>query len=132
MAGDPMGNEAILLVDDNPTLLDVTRRHLVALGYKVVSAPNGPAALAMLASGMKFDLLFTDVVMPDGMSGYDLAKAARLRQPELKVLFTTGYAGEMTRNQEQPMLNKPYRRRDLAWAIRTVLDGAGPPSSIQV
>jgi CheY-like chemotaxis protein len=128
IAGDPTGNEAILLVDDNPTLLDVTMRHLIALGYKVVPAPNGPAALAILASGEKFDLLFTDVMMPDGMSGYDLAQAARLRQPDLKVLFTTGYATtEPAAQQEAPMLNKPYRRRDLAWAIRTVLDGARPP-----
>ena len=85
----------------------------------------------MLGSGEKFDLLFTDVVMPDGMSGYDLAAAARLRQPRLKVLFTTGYAAELSTNDGQFMLAKPYQKRDLAWAIRNALDGSRPPSGLR-
>ena len=74
---DPRGNEAILVVDDNLMLRAVTQRHLVALGYQVTTAESGPAALAILRAGMTFDLLFTDVVMPEGMSGYDLAEAAQ-------------------------------------------------------
>jgi signal transduction histidine kinase len=73
----PGGNETILLVDDNQTLIGVARRQLGALGYTVVSATSGPSALAILISGQSIDLLFTDIVMPEGMSGYTLAEAAR-------------------------------------------------------
>ena len=71
------GNEAILLVDDNLRLLGVTQRRLIALGYRVSVAGSGLEALSILQSSAAFDLLFTDVVMPEGMSGYDLADAAR-------------------------------------------------------
>jgi two-component system CheB/CheR fusion protein len=125
---DPGGNEAILLVDDNPSLQDVTRRYLITLGYKVSTAASGPAALAALKSGERFDLLFTDVVMPERMSGYNLAAAARLLQPGLKLLFTTGHDRElpMDGNGTQGryhMLRKPYRHQDLAKALRAALDG---------
>jgi CheY-like chemotaxis protein len=124
---DPRGNEAILLVDDNPALRDVTQRHLIALGYVVQALANGPEALNVLRSGARFDLLFTDVVMPEGLSGYDLADAARVLQSDLKVLFTTGYAGDLAadgeaRRDRQPMLRKPYQQRELAIAVRSVLD----------
>jgi CheY-like chemotaxis protein len=121
-------NETVLLVDDNLTLRDVAQRHLIRLGYRVSVAANGPAALAILHAGATFDLLFTDVVMPEGLSGYDLADAARDLQPGLKVLFTSGYAsglpadGEATRDR-QPLLRKPYRQRELATALRAALDG---------
>jgi signal transduction histidine kinase/ActR/RegA family two-component response regulator len=134
----PDGNESILLVDDNMTLRHVAQRHLTALGYNVSTASSGPAALAILRSGVAFDLLFTDVVMPEGMSGYDLADAARALHPELKVLFTTGYNKEQTLagdglHHRQQVLRKPYRQRDLAMAVRAVLDehmalpGGNPP-----
>jgi two-component system CheB/CheR fusion protein len=124
---DPGGNETILLADDNPTLRDVTRRHLIALGYHVSVAANGPAALGILRSGKMFDLLFTDMVMPEGMSGYDLADAALRLQPRLKLLFTTGYASDLSgevdgQHDRQPVLRKPYRRHTLAEAVRSVLD----------
>ena len=61
--------------------------------------------------------------MPEGMSGYDLAEAARRLQPGLKVLFITGYAAEMPENDGQSVLHKPYNRRDLARAVRSALDG---------
>ena len=69
----------------------MARRHLVSLGYRVSEAGSGPAALEILLAGRHFDLLFTDVVMPDGMTGHQLAAAARQLRPGLKVLFTTGY-----------------------------------------
>jgi len=120
-----IGNETILLVDDDAEMRAVARRHLASLGYRVREADNGPAALAILQDGARFDLLFTDVVMPGGMTGYQLAAAAAYRQPGLKVLFTTGYARTGSRNdlaEPVAMLRKPYRKRDLAAAIRTVLD----------
>ena len=94
-----------------------------ALGYKVRPATSGPAALAILRSGEPVDLLFTDVVMPEGMNGYKLGAAARRLRPRLKLLFTTGYASDLSEHDRQPMLHKPYDRRELARAVRTVLDG---------
>ena len=125
---DPGGNEAILVVDDNPMLRAATQRNLISLGYQVTTAESGPAALIILRAGNKFDPLFTDVVMPEGMSGYDLAKAAQDLQPGLKVLLTTGYAdqlptGSVGMHGAQRMLYKPYRRGNLARAVRAVLDG---------
>jgi CheY-like chemotaxis protein len=67
----PRGSEPVLLVDDNRTLLRIAQRYLVGLGYDVTPAASGPAALAVLQSGQACDLLFTDIVMPDGMNGYD-------------------------------------------------------------
>jgi two-component system, chemotaxis family, CheB/CheR fusion protein len=130
-AADPGGNEAILLVDDNAKLRAATRRHLIALGYKVDVADSGPAALSIFRSGKAFDLLFTDVVMPDGMSGYNLAEAAQQLQPGLKTLFATGFVDQtMTcadvANGTQRLLYKPFRRRSLAKAVRTVLDADTP------
>ncbi len=117
-----MGTEIILLVDDNRSLLEVTRRSLTSWGYKVVTAANGPMALAILETGEPVDLLFTDVVMPEGMSGPELADVARRANPRLKVLFTTGYAVGSSELRGEHVLHKPYDRHALASAIRTVLD----------
>ena len=121
----PRGSESILLVDDNEAMRTVARRHLLALGYRVTSVENGPAALAALNADQSFDLLFTDIVMPEGMSGYDLAEIATRQWPELKVLFTTGYTRvhEGAEADRRPLLQKPYRRHELAKQIRAVLDG---------
>jgi signal transduction histidine kinase len=118
----PTGTETILVVDDNQSLLEVTRRNLTSWGYKVITVTGGRRALVILESGEPVDLLFTDVVMPEGMSGPDLADAARRVRPRLKVLFTTGYAVEPSDYQGDCVLRKPYDRRALARAIRTVLD----------
>ena len=117
----PVGSEIILLVDDNQSLLEVTRRNLTAWGYKVIAVARGRMALAIVESGEPVDLLFTDVVMPEGMSGPELVDAARRVDPHLKVLFTTGYAVEPSDYQGEYVLRKPYDRRTLAHAIRTVL-----------
>jgi CheY-like chemotaxis protein len=117
------GSEAILLVDDNRILLTMTRRHLEALGYRVVTAASGPAALAILESGEMIDLLFTDIVMPEGMSGYKLAEAATRLRPGLKVLYASGFAAEPPQHDGQRILRKPYDRRDLAQTVRAALDG---------
>ena len=126
-AANPGGNEAILVVDDNTTLRDVARRHLTTLGYSVSVADNGPAAMALLQAGARFDLLFTDIVMPHGMTGYALAEAARQLQPALRVLFTSGYAGDggTPGLEAGRVLSKPYRRQELAQSVRATLD-AGP------
>jgi signal transduction histidine kinase len=124
---DPGGTEAILLVDDNQHLTAITRRHLAALGYTVASASSGPSALTILESDQPVDLLFTDVVMPEGMSGHQLAATARRLRPGLRVLFATGYAG-VSEPDGQHLLHKPYDRRDLARAVRTALDAMAEPA----
>ena len=123
----PQGNEAILLVDDNAEMRTVARRHLVSLGYRVSEADSGQAALEILQVGDIFDLLLTDVVMPDGMTGYQLAAAARHRLPGMKVLFTTGYSrSDLGNDPVGPaagaVLRKPYRRQELAVAVRAALE----------
>ena len=123
----PQGNESILLVDDNAEMRTVARRHLVSLGYRVSEAGSGQAALEILQAGDIFDLLFTDVVMPDGMTGHQLAAAARHLRPGMKVLFTTGYsrsdlANDLVGPATGAVLRKPYRRQELAAAVRAALE----------
>jgi PAS domain S-box-containing protein len=126
----PRGNEAILVVDDNDSMRATAARNLAALGYRVRLAADGPAALAVLRGGERFGLLFTDLVMPNGLSGYQLAEAALAVQPGLPILFTTGFApdddggsGVMDANA----LRKPYRRRELAERVRAMLDHGAVP-----
>jgi PAS domain S-box-containing protein len=119
----PRGHETILLVDDSDEMRVIAGRHLNSLGYRVTEAANGPSALAILRGGQTFDLLFTDIIMPDGMTGYQLAAVARQLRPRLKVLFATGYAGpEMERAHLGMTLRKPYRKQDLAISVRAVLE----------
>ena len=120
----PRGHETILLVDDSDEMRVIAGRHLNSLGYRVTEAANGHAALAILHGGQTFDLLFTDIIMTDGMTGHQLAAVARQLRPRLKVLFTTGYAGpEMERAPLGMTLRKPYRKQDLAISVRAVLEG---------
>ena len=122
----PRGRESILVVDDNDNMRATAARNLAALGYRVRLASDGPAALAILHADERFDLLFTDLVMPNGLSGYQLAEAARALQPGLPVLFTTGFAPNDAGDAsvvDTRALRKPYRRRDLAERVRAMLDG---------
>ncbi|HEY2617907.1 MAG TPA: PAS domain S-box protein [Acetobacteraceae bacterium] len=116
----PQGSESVLLVDDNTEMRTVARRHLVSLGYRVSEAGSGPAALEALLAGNSFDLLLTDVVMPGGMTGYQLADAARQLRPGLKVAFTTGYSWSEAPTAEV-VIHKPYRRQELAAIVRAAL-----------
>jgi len=123
----PTGREMILVVDDSPEMRQVAERHLRFLGYAVMAAENGPAALALLRAATPVDLLFTDIAMPEGLTGFQLAAAACLLRPRLKVLFTTGYAGEHdpagVPDWRERLIRKPYRRPDLAEKVRAALSG---------
>jgi CheY-like chemotaxis protein len=122
----PRGTESILVVDDKPEMRAVACRHLIALGYQVSEAESGPAALKILRQRDRFDLLFTDVVMPEGMTGHQLANAARQLHPRLKVLFTTGYSNSAANTPQlrtdSDTILKPYRRQQLATAVRAALE----------
>jgi len=119
------GEETILVVEDNVALGAVVARQLTSLGYRVRRAESGAAALDILATGDPCDLLFTDIGLPGGISGFDLADKAQARRPGLKCLFATGYAQEQTRSpQTRPelVLRKPFRSLELATKIREALD----------
>ncbi|MCW5771110.1 MAG: response regulator [Rhodospirillaceae bacterium] len=125
----PGGSERILVVEDDPDVRAHAEQQLCALGYAVSSAESGPAALRLLQRGDEFDLLFSDIVMPGGMNGRELAEAARKLRPQLKILFASGYAeNAVIRNGDLAhgvaMLQKPYRREDLAARVRAALDAA--------
>ncbi len=124
----PKGDEMILVVEDNPSVRKTVLRQLRDLGYQTVEAEHGRQALELVRDGLDYDLLLTDVVMPGGITGYQLADELRERRPDLRVLFTSGYtelaaAGEMD-VRKGPLLSKPYRKQDLARMVRAALDGA--------
>lgn len=120
------GAGKILLVEDDELVRDHVASQLSILGYQVVTCENGPAALEALDQKQDFDLLFTDIVMPDGMDGQELAEAAQALYPDLPVLFTSGYSEELARQERQDkavhFLAKPYKRRDLARKLLEVLE----------
>jgi PAS domain S-box-containing protein len=124
------GTAKILLVEDDLAVRRTTRRILEAFGYKVREATSGAEALEIWKEhGAEVDLLLTDIVMPEGVTGLDLAKRLRGESPRLKVLFTTGYTTEtagkdtefMRRNRDF-FLQKPYRTEELLEKIRQCLE----------
>jgi PAS domain S-box-containing protein len=121
------GRETILVVEDDEMVRGIAVDHLVALGYQVLAAGNGVEALEILESGAAVDLLFTDVVMPGGMNGRQLAERACARWPHLKVLYTSGYTENAIVHHGRldagvKLLQKPYRRQTLASKIREALE----------
>jgi signal transduction histidine kinase len=118
------GCETILVVEDDPGVLDVALTTISGFGYDVTTALNGRDALKILRSGRRIDLVFSDVVMPEGINGYQLAEAARAIDPHIRILLTSGYsAGHRPGHDSSlPLLHKPYTRAQLAAHIRAALD----------
>jgi len=113
-------------VEDNAPVRELAKSHLVDLGYRVLEAANGKDALKIARERPDTTLLFTDVVMPGGMNGPELALEARRLNPNLKVLYSSGYAESAIRHHGLlesggELLNKPYTRLELASRIRRVL-----------
>ena len=126
------GSETILVVEDDPFVRAYAVSSLSNLGYSVIAASDGREALSKLAEDVDIDILFTDVVMPNGVSGWELAHQAMQLRPGMKVLLTSGYALETleAHGRLQPgiaVLNKPYRRAQLGKRVRDILDG---PASV--
>jgi PAS domain S-box-containing protein len=131
----PEGNagETILVVEDDESVRSYSVDALRDLGYRVLEASDGPSALRLLETKTPVDLLFTDVVLPGGMTGAQIAAQARELRPGLKVLFTTGYArnaifhhGRLDKGVQ--LITKPFSFSDLAGKVRDVLDGLPRPS----
>jgi PAS domain S-box-containing protein len=123
----PAGKETVLVVEDDPFVRSHVIASLESLGYRVMLAGDGREALGMLQAGARPALLFTDVVMPGGVNGWQLADQARAIAPGLKVLFTSGYPQESltSRGQVDPdalILTKPYRKAELARRVREAID----------
>jgi PAS domain S-box-containing protein len=120
--------ETVLVVEDEEAVRAYSVDALRDLGYRVIEAANGPAALRLLESAGNIDLLFTDVVLPGGMTGAQLASQVQAVRPQIKVLFTTGYArnaifhhGRLDKGVQ--LITKPFTFADLAAKVRDVLDG---------
>lgn len=117
------GREKILLVEDDPDIRHFVARTLIGLGYVVREAANGREALVVLASNVPLDLLLSDMTMPGGIGGHDLAREARRRRPALRVLLMSGFSnmtGQLP--ADCALLEKPFQKLDLARAVRLALD----------
>jgi len=118
----------ILVVEDQEAVRAVACGFLEDFGYDVIEAEDGLQALAKLQENPDIDLMFSDVVMPGGLNGFDLAQAARGIRPDLKVVHTSGYPKGAMVHQEEPrfregfIIMKPYRREDLQKIIRDALE----------
>jgi CheY-like chemotaxis protein len=120
------GDESILIVEDDALVRDYVMAQIGRLGYETLSASNAAEALAIIDGPAHVDLLFTDVIMPGGMNGRQLATEAVKRRPEIKVLFTSGYTENAIVHHgrldaDVLLLAKPYVSADLARMIRTAL-----------
>ena len=124
MASELLGTrQVILLVDDNFRLRATTAEQLRKLNYIVVEAENATKAMECLQADPSIQLLFTDIVMPGSISGFDLARTSVALRPNLKVLLTTGFtlARHSTQNVGWPLIGKPYRLREMARHIAELL-----------
>lgn len=123
----PTGTETILVVDDERLLLELAETQLSELGYQTVTAENAMQAMVILQYRDDIDLLFSDVVMPGGINGYELALQATAMHPTLKVLLTSGFTSNAVihsgvEKYAENLLGKPYRNRELAQRVRMTLD----------
>jgi PAS domain S-box-containing protein len=124
----PVRRPKILVVEDQEAVRAVACGFLEDFGYDVIEAGDGFQALAQLQENDDIDLMFTDVVMPGGMNGFDLAQAAQSLKPNLKIVHTSGYPKGAMVHQDEPrfkngfIIMKPYRREELQKIIRDALD----------
>ena len=126
---DPHARETILVVEDDERVRQLTIRRLKMIGYQVLEASDGPKALDILRGSDAVDLVFTDLIMPGGLSGREVAIRARQLKPGIHVLLTSGYAeqlvhGDDLQREQLKVLRKPYQQSDLVAALRDVLGDA--------
>ncbi len=119
--------ETVMVVDDEPTVRMLVGDTLADLGYRGIEAADAASALKVLQSDVNIDLLITDVGLPGGMNGKELADEARKSRPDLKVLFITGYAANaaVSNGHLEPgmhVLSKPFPIEKLASRIRTIIE----------
>ena len=124
----------ILVVEDDRGVRELVVDVLEGLGYVVIAAESGPDALNLLDGGLAVDVVFSDVLMPDGLSGFQLAREIRRRQPQLAIVLTSGMTSILGAAedawQDLPILRKPYRSDDLARAIEAAVDALSPERAL--
>lgn len=128
MPPQPTGCETVLVVEDEEDVRALVCRLLGGLGYRVLQAADGKTALALLRQEAAIDLLFTDVVLPGGVNGPQIASEAASQGRDIKVLYTSGYTGNAIQqldalSTEVHLITKPYRIEELAHKVRGALDG---------
>jgi len=132
-AGRAASHRIVLLVEDEADVRGMTSEWLSDLGYRMLEAEDGPTALGVLNRTDHLDMLVTDVGLPNGMNGRQVADAVRERLPGLPVLFITGYAGSVLENQLEPgmqVIRKPFALDELGDRIGKMLaQRAGVPAS---
>src|SRR3954471_9870167 len=116
----------IMVVEDEPEIRELVATSLAVEGFQVVCAEDAAAALRLLDEHPEVELLFTDILMPGDLHGYDLARQARRIKPGIKLLYTSGYPlaaaiGKSAPIEEARMVNKPYRLEQLIDEIRRAL-----------
>jgi two-component system cell cycle sensor histidine kinase/response regulator CckA len=132
---DPAPKATVLLVDDDEPVRRLISTFLSLSGFRVLAAENGPKALAIWQEHKEFiDLLLTDMTMPEGISGLDLAERLQAQRPDLRVLFTSGYDADIVGEDGVlraglHFLQKPYRPEQLLVAVQATL--ADTPNSVQ-
>ena len=117
----PVEQKTILVVDDDEDILLMARTYLEEEGYNVLQASSGADGLSILKSKEPVDLLFTDIVMPGGMDGFELVQRAKQVRPALRVLYTSGYfheKPERPKGMEGDLLPKPWRLSHLREAVK--------------
>jgi PAS domain S-box-containing protein len=123
------GSETILIVEDQPEVMELTSIVLKEAGYKILTAGNAKEAMRVAEMNPHIDVLFSDIIMPGGMNGVTLAHEMSRMRPDIKILLTTGYSENTmdqttTRPSRWPVLQKPYRPSGLMTAMRETIDGA--------
>jgi len=123
-----LGNESILVVDDEEGLIEITRKFLEEFGYQVYTVTNANMALEFLSENNSVDLLFSDILMPGEISGLDLANTVVSEYPSIRILLTSGFSGNKGNGDNQDnnqftILHKPYNQKNLLQKIRLILDG---------
>ncbi len=117
-------DQRILVVEDEESLAMLLRDLIVSLGYQVETAVSGKAAMARIENGETFDLILTDIVLPDGLDGFQLAQLVRRKFPQMPLIYMSGYTGYSDEDMGEvvaPMLQKPCPPNDLAQAIHKAL-----------
>lgn len=124
----------VLVVDDDLDILEVAAGYLTEMGFTAIQAKDGATGLMAITEHGEIDLVVTDVVMPGGMNGAELAQRARLLRPSIKVIYSSGFPAEVLAKKtsplvEGPLLRKPFQRTDFAQMIHRVMDNAGAVGS---
>jgi PAS domain S-box-containing protein len=123
--------QIVLVVEDNPKVRRLSVERIRDLGYETLEAGSGDAAMDILESGARVDLIFSDLVMPGRLNGYDLAATVQDKFPEIKILLTSGYASDVVSARlggpsDYDVLHKPYRQVELARRLQALFDPVSP------